>query len=405
MYILSDKRRKSMIIEDMLAEIDEPERKLRAGKECYYDRYRKNLIEVTPEETVRQKVALLLESRYGVPKSMIKTEEAMSHYDEKKRGRADIIIDMPDKNGQTKTLAIVECKKPDVDITFVVFNQAKRYRDIAGGKYIFITNGLELEVFVYMEDTEEYVRLEEIPSYEEMLGDMYRPADFKIPEFTRFTMEELKDQDIIDEYNRAGSWIYGESTEAEMRMFCVNLYQCFLDSQHKLSPTVRESFEMVEDLGRKWMDHTNAGGGHYEGTYRAFMVRDRHGDMQIVSLSLFGTDPNFRNENRRSYTYLVVAVDAFNKSHNSLQYNMDDFCKKDKTGRMVFRHNGSKSNAKNATVLEKVNELGKGLKVFEKSIYIGSMKSDKILYLDDSEVAEVIYNLIEYALIREEIKK
>ena len=33
----------------------------REGKSCYYDTYRKKLIEITPEETVRQRVAALFE--------------------------------------------------------------------------------------------------------------------------------------------------------------------------------------------------------------------------------------------------------------------------------------------------------------------------------------------------------
>ena len=34
---------------------------MREGKECYYDTYRKKLIEITPEETVRQRVASYFE--------------------------------------------------------------------------------------------------------------------------------------------------------------------------------------------------------------------------------------------------------------------------------------------------------------------------------------------------------
>lgn len=40
---------------------------MREGKKCYFDTYRKKLIEITPEETVRQKIARLFETEYKVP--------------------------------------------------------------------------------------------------------------------------------------------------------------------------------------------------------------------------------------------------------------------------------------------------------------------------------------------------
>ena len=56
-----------MLIENELKEIQLPAIYRREGKECYYDTYRKKLIEITPEETVRQKVAKFFELKLGVP--------------------------------------------------------------------------------------------------------------------------------------------------------------------------------------------------------------------------------------------------------------------------------------------------------------------------------------------------
>ena len=52
----------------------------REAKSCYYDAYRKKLIEITPEETVRQRVAAFFEQQCGVPKDMISLEVPMSYY-------------------------------------------------------------------------------------------------------------------------------------------------------------------------------------------------------------------------------------------------------------------------------------------------------------------------------------
>ena len=65
---------------------------------------------------------------------------------------------------------------------------------------------------------------------------------------------------------------------------------------------------MLEDYGQRFMDYGNAGGWQYFGFYRSFLVNDRFGETQIVSICIFGTDSNFRDENRGSYTSLVVSI-------------------------------------------------------------------------------------------------
>ena len=69
-----------MIIKEKLNSIALPDIYMRDGKECYYDTYRKKLIEITPEETVRQRVASYFEKECGVPKEMIELEVPMSYY-------------------------------------------------------------------------------------------------------------------------------------------------------------------------------------------------------------------------------------------------------------------------------------------------------------------------------------
>ncbi|MBR1732016.1 MAG: type I restriction enzyme HsdR N-terminal domain-containing protein, partial [Ruminococcus sp.] len=52
----------------------------RNGKECFLDPIRKKLIQITPEEIVRQKVISYLINEMNVPESMISVEEHLSHY-------------------------------------------------------------------------------------------------------------------------------------------------------------------------------------------------------------------------------------------------------------------------------------------------------------------------------------
>lgn len=397
-----------MNIAKLLKDIELPAVYQREGKDCYYDTYRKKLIEITPEETVRQKVATLFEQKYGVPKDMISLEVPLTHYATGVAGRADIVIHELSEDGKSKyPVTIIECKNEEVFLTDKVVDQAIRYCDVLGGNYIVITNGLELRFAAYDEDTNSYVFLEEVLSYGQMVNKEYILPEFKEEEVIRFTLDELNNQELILEYNNAGSWIFGEDTNEKLRSFAVNLYQAFLDTTHKLPIIKRKSFELIEDIGRRFMDYSNAGGGHYDGIYRAFLVKDRYGEPQIVSMSIFGTDANFRGENRGSYTSLTVSIDRFKTSHNSLQYNMDKYVKfmSDAEHEIQFWHNGLIGNFKSADVVDIVKRNGEGLKVSSKGIKIGEVYNNKLMYIYDEDVSELVCNLIEYGLLREELRR
>ena len=107
-----------MNIESILKSIELPLIYKREGKDCYYDTYRKKLIEITPEETVRQRVAKLFEQKYGVPKDMISLEVPMSHYVGGVSGRADIVIHAVDEENQSLyPIAVIECKNEEMLFT------------------------------------------------------------------------------------------------------------------------------------------------------------------------------------------------------------------------------------------------------------------------------------------------
>lgn len=99
-----------MYIEDKLNAIPLPKQYVRNGKNCYLDPYRKRLIEVQPEETVRQRVAKYCETKLSAPAEMIRLEIPMSKHVKGAAGRADIIIYASDDT----PLIIVECKNTDI---------------------------------------------------------------------------------------------------------------------------------------------------------------------------------------------------------------------------------------------------------------------------------------------------
>ena len=103
---------------------------------------------------------------------------------------------------------------------------------------------------------------------------------------------------------------------------------------------------------------------------------------------------------------MVVSIDRFKTSHNSLQYNVDRYAKVHPgSGRMEFTHNGQIGSYKSADVIDKVKKYGDCLTVSDAAINLGMLHTDRLLYLDDKETSEFAYKLIEYALLREEVRR
>ena len=60
---------------------------------------------------------------------------------------------------------------------------------------------------------------------------------------------------------------------------------------------------------------------------------------------------------------------------------------------------------KSKDVLEQITAEGYQLEVNSSGIELGKINTEKVLYLSDKDVSELIYNLIEYALLREEVRR
>ena len=60
---------------------------------------------------------------------------------------------------------------------------------------------------------------------------------------------------------------------------------------------------------------------------------------------------------------------------------------------------------KSADVVDKVKKYGDCLIVSDACINLGMLHTDRLLYLDDKEMSEFAYKLIEYALLREEVRR
>ncbi len=134
-----------------------------------WDPLRKKNVALTPEERVRQWFIEFLNKQMKVPFHLMMSETSLQLG--QKHFRADILV--YDRNAAP--LAIVECKREDVEIDEVVLDQAVRYNMVLKVKYIIITNGNH----TYMCERQggKYVFLDHTPVYDEMVDNNDRIGD------------------------------------------------------------------------------------------------------------------------------------------------------------------------------------------------------------------------------------
>ena len=126
-----------------------------------FDPLRHKDVPLTPEERVRQWFIEQLRGA-GVPQHQMMSEVALE-YGAGKKWRADIVV--YGRGGVP--MAIVECKRPDVEVTREVLEQALRYNAVLQVPYLFLTNGRLTYICRKTEDGYEF--LDKAPVYEEML--------------------------------------------------------------------------------------------------------------------------------------------------------------------------------------------------------------------------------------------
>ena len=126
-----------------------------------WDPLRRKSVSLTPEEEVRQWFISVLSTGMKVPEHMMMSEVAL-----KWNGldyRADILV----YDRSAHPLLVVECKRPEVELTQEVVDQALRYNNALDVRYIVITNGLK--TFMFERGPEGFTFVEKAPLWEEML--------------------------------------------------------------------------------------------------------------------------------------------------------------------------------------------------------------------------------------------
>ena len=132
-----------------------------AERKTIWDPLRKKDVALTPEERVRQWCIGVLASGMGVPMHMMMSEAGFCLGG--KQFRADILV----YDRKAQPLAVVECKRPEVELTAEVLDQALRYNMVLNVKYIIITNGTKTFIAKRQEGRFEFMN--SVPSYNQML--------------------------------------------------------------------------------------------------------------------------------------------------------------------------------------------------------------------------------------------
>ena len=129
-------------------------------RKVIWDPLRRKEVACTPEEMVRQWCIGNLMEHCKVPSHMMMSEVGFRLGG--KQLRADIVV----YDRHASPLMVVECKRPEVELSQAVLDQAIRYNMVLNVKYIMITNGAR--TFVYRREEDKYEFLNAVPEYNQM---------------------------------------------------------------------------------------------------------------------------------------------------------------------------------------------------------------------------------------------
>ena len=130
-------------------------------RKTIWDPLRKKEVVLTPEEHVRQWCIGVLSRNLQVPQHMMMSEVGFKLG--AKQFRADVLV----YDRSTHPLLVVECKRPEVELTQEVLDQAIRYNMALDVKFMMITNGTR--TFICEKQGIGYVFLDKVPTYNEMI--------------------------------------------------------------------------------------------------------------------------------------------------------------------------------------------------------------------------------------------
>ena len=376
----------------------------------YFDFIRKQFVNITPEETVRQKMLCFIQNNMTVPIERIYVEEHLAHYGISDfNGRMDIVIKYLNEEGLEKVLAIVECKKESIFIESAqVINQAENYSYCVNARYYILVNGINLR-FYCLTEKGTYNAIAGVLNYDEMLKSKYEYINNNL-NFQRLNYSDYFNLDTLKRFDWFSDKI-GEDTPKSHVPFIMNLDDCFLDDNVRLPYLSNKRFHLIDDLGVQFRQYDDAsGGGFGAGFYRVFFIEDLELKINflcgftIMTTRKTSNDPKYGNRNGQSV--LVIIYNDGNTDEMSVQINLNKFLSINQEKRIAcLYHNGAvtRKGANKLDLFKYISEYNSKLIKNEK-VQLGRMDYSVPLTLENKDVIETVSNLVEYAVYRDEYK-
>ncbi|CAM4117756.1 type I restriction enzyme HsdR N-terminal domain-containing protein [Gillisia limnaea] len=385
-------------------------RYLKNNKECIFCNSRRKLIQVTPEEIVRQEFVSKLINEYHVPQELISVEVPLSYYKKGKPGRADIIVLGLDQDSRELIpLIVIECKAPNIHLTDKVFQQVMGYDEFLGPEIMVMTNGIETISYSWNNEKDDYCKIEFIPSYADIIAgiDLKFQEDFNEP----WIRPDHKDPLDINYQILLNDAIIGEDSNKMWIPLITNLAGLIYDeSQIAKNIQINDKTKVI-DGGLRYTTFGNAGGGSFTGMYRYFMLENLNNETEIISISIMGklsskNHPKWGNS--KGNTIFNIAIDDFENSHLSLEYALDRFVTKENC-KYSFWHDGTLTvgklgRVKNIEVINYIKENSPSL-IKDDRIYLGTVDNTIEFKWEDIQVASLISNFIKYGIIRDQFRR
>ena len=353
----------------------------------FLDPIRNIFIQITPEEIVRQKMLIFLMKNMSVPSENILVEEHLAHWTENFNGRMDIAIKYNEK-----ILAVIECKEENIFIeSMQFFEQAKNYAELVEAEYIILVNGVNIQ-FYHLNEENFYKPIEGILNFSDMLEENfdYEEENFK---FQRLDYEDYFDFDFLSEQDWFQATI-GEDTSENLIPCILNFLDCIFD-----------------ETKVNYREYKDASGSIFgSGEYRIFLVKDCEKNFEFLTgFAILATgktvnDPHFGN--RQGQSVLSVMYCDGKIDETAVQINLNKFLTVDeKNKKAIFMHNGAsgKRGFRKAEFIKYVQNKNANL-VHGDKFYFGEIDYSVPLTFENSDVINLISNLIEYAVYRSEYK-
>lgn len=137
-------------------------RKTELGFEIF-DVLRRKFVALTPEEWVRQNFVHYLQNEKNYPVSLMANEAGIRLNSLNRR--CDTVV----YDRKLNPLVVCEFKKPDVEITQVVFDQIVRYNIVLRVKYLIVSNGMKHYCCKMNYENMTFDYLHEIPKYSDLI--------------------------------------------------------------------------------------------------------------------------------------------------------------------------------------------------------------------------------------------